>query len=81
MVKQNTKFKEIADEYSMTSATKKDFIKFMKLRFPNERDESYIAEWAERFIYTRDWKAGDNKSRAILVKIGRRTKSGDLKRS
>ena len=81
MTKQNTKFKEIADEYAMTTDTKKDFIKFMKLRFPNESDSSYIAEWAERFIYKRDWEAGDSKSRAILVKIGRRTKSGDLRRS
>ena len=78
-MKRNNKFKEIADEYAMTSDVKKDFIMFMKLRFPHEQSESYIAEWAERFIHGRDWDAADKKSRAILVKIKRRTKTGELK--
>ena len=79
-MKKNNKFKEIADEYAMTSTAKKDFVRFMKLRFPTERDESYIAEWAERFIYKMDWSAADSESKKILIKIGRRNKKGELKR-
>ena len=75
----NKLFKEIAEEYAMTNDYKKDFIRFMKLRFPNERSENYVAEWAERFIYHREWAAADSKSRKILIKIGRRTKDGKLK--
>lgn len=77
----NNKFKEIAEEYAMTSTVRKDFIGFMKMRFPTERDERYIAEWAERFIYNRDWIVADEKSQSILIKIGRRNKRGDLIRS
>lgn len=77
-MKQNNKFKEIAEEYAMTSDTKKQFVEFMKLRFPKEHDSSYIAEWAERFIRGSDWAYADKKSRAVLVKVKRRNKKGEL---
>lgn len=42
----DTKIREIAAKHGINVDV---FVKFMKLRFPNESDECYINEWAHRF--------------------------------
>lgn len=45
------------------------FVNFMNERFPNERSDSYIREWARRFRKGHEWHDGDKKSRTTLLKL------------
>jgi hypothetical protein len=45
------------------------FNKFMKKRFPHERDQSYIEEWREKFIRGNPEKYMDSKSLQIYREV------------
>jgi len=47
------------------------FVNFTAARFPNERSEAYIAEWACRFISGSEWLHADRKSRKVLFLLSR----------
>ncbi len=71
--------KAIAREYHLASKKASAYLRFIRFRFPNENSVSYLEEWAERFLYKKDWIAADKKSKKILIKIGYRTPSGELR--
>jgi len=45
------------------------FAEFMRRRFPEVKDESYIHEWAERFRRGDMFQHADSESRQILLEI------------
>lgn len=62
-------YKQIGLKVGLTGQTLNNYIKFMKLRFPKERDTTYATEWANRFRKGEEWDVSDSGSRAILMKI------------
>ena len=45
------------------------FCSFMQKRFPNEKDEAYIEEWAERFTNGIEWQMSDSESQKALKEV------------
>lgn len=46
------------------------FAKFWNARFPNNGDESYCDEWAQRIAYGKAWALADSQSRKALQAAG-----------
>ena len=47
------------------------FVNFIAQRFPSERDEGYIMDWAIRLLAGRAWSMADEESRGLLLGIAR----------
>ena len=52
------------------------YARFMKKRFPTERDKMYAIEWAQRIYDGSDWSRADNETRKALIKVGLRYSDG-----
>ena len=50
----------------------KNYVDFMRKRFPNERSETYAREWAERFKLGIEWSKSDLKSQRTLQSIDKK---------
>lgn len=55
----------------LTNRTLEFFVNFITQRFPQERSEYCIMEWAKRLLSGTPWAAADNKSRAVLLRLAR----------
>jgi len=59
----------IGSEAGLSERNLELFVNFIAQRFPDERSEAYIMEWAARFISGTEWQHGDGKSRGILKRL------------
>ena len=74
----NNLFKEVGKKTKLVGNMSKDFIKFMHLRFPNEKSFAYVEEWALRFKNHQEWMAADGISRVALRKVNKKYKKYTL---
>ncbi len=63
--------KKIGKSRGLTGQYLKVFVEFFSRRFPDESDkiESYVTEWAERFLGGHPERYCDNESLAILTEL------------
>lgn len=60
---------KIATQEDLGYAHRDAYVKFMSIRFPQERDKLYAHEWAERFKKGIHWASADEKSKKVLKKV------------
>lgn len=62
-------FEEVGKKEGLEGNQLRDFVNFMQLRFPHEKDYTYTAEWVGRFKDGREWWSADGDSKKALMKI------------
>ena len=68
---------KLADKYSMTAETRRDFLNYVSARFPQEvrldakygEKYGYIQEWADRFSSHREYPVSDGTGKKLLKKL------------
>lgn len=61
-------------EAGLKNRTLEFFVNFIAQRFPDERDETYIFNWAIRLLAGNIWSMSNNKSRTTLLRIAKEMK-------
>ena len=59
----------IGYEAGLKNRTLDFFVNFIAQRFPDERSEAYIMEWAIRILSGTAWAHADTSSRAVLLRL------------
>lgn len=61
-------FEEVGKKEGLEGNQLRDFVIFMQIRFPYEKDERYTTEWVGRFKSGKEWWYGDESTKKALIK-------------